>query len=367
MSPDDPSPPAGEPVIRLDGVVKTFRDFWHRPRVRAVKGVTLCVGTGEVFGLLGPNGSGKSTTLKMILGLLNPSSGVVRVFGRSPREVRIKARIGYLPEETRLYPYLTAAEILRFYGRLFDLTPDECRRRVDQLLDMTGLTHVRDRRVGEFSKGMARRLGLAQALINDPDLLVLDEPTSGLDPIGCRQVKDLIQALGRRGKTILLSSHLLADVQDVCGRLAILRHGRLAVEGRTRELLEDRGTVSLALDGVSEAAAREVAAAVRERFHLEPRLEHPSRSLERFFLEIVEKAPAVDAPDISGATPASGVAPYLAAPAARGDPDSVLASLVSAPPASQAAASDPVVEPDGQAEADARLKHLLAKPGAPHG
>lgn len=353
MSSFGSSASAQEPLILLDGVVKTFRDFWHRPVVRAVKGVSLGIGAGEIFGLLGPNGSGKSTTLKMILGLLNPTAGVIRVFGRSPREVSIKARIGYLPEETRLYPYLTASEVLRFYGRLFDLTPDECRKRVKQLLEMTGLTHVRDRRVGEFSKGMARRLGLAQALINDPDLLVLDEPTSGLDPIGCRQVKDLIQSLGRRGKTILMSSHLLADVQDVCDRLAILRHGRLVVVGRTRDLLEDRGAVSLILEGVSEDTAREVAAVIHERFNLDARLERPLRSLERFFLEMIQKAPSPDAPDVSGAVPVSGVAPYLTPSSVSSDRES-------------AGARVPPAEPASGEETEARLEHLLVKPGDPH-
>ncbi len=366
-------PHSGEPVISLDRVVKTFRDFWHRPRVRAVKGLTLRVQAGEVLGLLGPNGSGKSTTLKLILGLLKPSSGQVLIFGHSPHEVKIKARIGYLPEETRLYPYLTAEEILIFYGRLFDLTSAECRSRVRQLLEMTGLAHVRDRRVGEFSKGMARRLGLAQALINDPDLLVLDEPTSGLDPIGCRQIKDLIKTLGCRGKTVLLSSHLLADVQDICDRLAILRHGLLAVQGGARDLLEDRETVSLALDGASTEQAIEVAQAVREQFRLEPRLEHPARSLERFFLEVVTKSSATDVPDISGATSAAGVAPYLAAVEANNDPDAALASLISQP--EQLKPSDGVsTSNDSQAisatsaiNADARLEHLLGKSGAPHG
>ncbi len=350
------------PVVRLENVVKTFLDFWHRPMVRALKEVSFQLESGEIFGLLGPNGSGKSTTLKIILGLLNPTSGKISVFGRAPSEVRIKARIGYLPEETRLYPFLTASETLYFYGKLFDLTRNECRSRVKQLLEMTGLAHVRDRRVGEFSKGMARRLGLAQALINDPDLLILDEPTSGLDPIGCRQVKDLISSLGRRGKTILLSSHLLADVQDICGRLAILRHGRPAVNGKTRDLLEDRKTVSMALEGISDEAAREAATLVHERFGVTPRLEHPARSLERFFLEIVEQAPAVDTPDISGAMPSAGIAPYLTRAEATPHPDAALAALVPGapqPPASSEAPQKPPLEN----RADERLDHLLSRPG----
>ena len=266
----------------------------------------------------------------------------------------------YLPEETRLYPFLTASETLHFYGKLFDLTHGECLSRVRQLLEMTGLAHVRDRRVGGLSKGMARRLGLAQALINDPDLLILDEPTSGLDPIGCRQVKDLISSLGRRGKTILLSSHLLADVQDICGRLAILRHGRLIVNGKTRELLEDRKTVSMAFDGISDEVAREAAALVHERFGVTPRLEHPARSLERFFLETIEQTSAADAPDISGAMPSAGIAPYLAQTGAIPDPDAALAALVPGAP-KQPSASEPTPEPHLEERADERLNHLLNK------
>ena len=191
-----------DPIIRASELTKVFRDFWHRPKVRAVDHITFSVARGEVFGLLGPNGSGKSTTIKLILGLLHPSHGQLAVLGHSPRDVKSKARVGYLPEESYLYPYLTSEETLDFYGRLFDLSPAERRNRIGQLLDMIGLGHARHRVVGEFSKGMARRIGLAQALINDPDLVVLDEPTSGLDPIGCRQMKDLIRTLAARGKTV---------------------------------------------------------------------------------------------------------------------------------------------------------------------
>ena len=227
-------------VIEARQLSKVFHDFWYRPKVKAVRDVTFHVKRGEVFGLLGPNGSGKSTTIKMILGLLRPTHGSLLVLNRSPRDVQAKARVGYLPEETYLYPYLTARETLHFYGKLFDLSKRERQARIEQLIDMSGLQHIGNRMVGEFSKGMARRIGLAQALINDPELILLDEPTSGLDPLGTRQVKDLILALAERGKTVVLSSHLLADVEDVCDRVAILYSGEVQAMGSLEDLLEEK-------------------------------------------------------------------------------------------------------------------------------
>ena len=305
---------AAHPIVRAENLDKVFRDFWHRPKVRAVCGVTFDIRPGEVFGLLGPNGSGKSTTLKMILGLLHPTRGRLEVLGRPPRDVKAKARVGYLPEESYLYPYLTSEETLDFYGRLFDLRPAERRARIDQLLDMIGLKHARRRVVGEFSKGMARRIGLAQALINDPDLVVLDEPTSGLDPLGCRQMKDLILTLARRGKTVLLSSHLLADVEDVCDRIAILYNGRIQALGPIRELLEERTRYQLTIPELPPDAMMRVLAAVRDAIGREPDVSHPRRDLEQFFLEVVEKArQAGPAEPGSGVGVSEGVPGYLAA------------------------------------------------------
>src|ERR1041384_3402843 len=179
----------GEVIVSVRGLTKVFKDFWNRPKARAVDNADFEVRRGEVFGLLGPNGSGKSTTIKMLLGLLNPSKGHIEVFGKSPRHVQTKARIGYLPEESYLYRYLDSAETLDFFGSLFDLPPAERKKRSEQLMEMVGLNQTRTRTVGEFSKGMQRRIGLAQALINDPDLVILDEPTAGLDPIGSREAK----------------------------------------------------------------------------------------------------------------------------------------------------------------------------------
>ncbi|NUQ53521.1 MAG: ABC transporter ATP-binding protein, partial [Phycisphaerales bacterium] len=215
------------PVVACQKLTKVFKDFWMRDRVRAVDELSFDIRPREVFGLLGPNGSGKSTTIKMILGLLRPSRGRIAVFGKPPHEVDIKKRIGYLPEESYLYPFLNARETLDYYAKLFNLDAKTRTRRTDELLDMVGLTGAQFRPVREYSKGMQRRIGIAQALINDPDFLILDEPTTGLDPIGTKQVKDLIIELGRRGKTILLSSHLLSDVEDCVHRMVILYGGRV--------------------------------------------------------------------------------------------------------------------------------------------
>ena len=298
------------PVVAAENLTKIFRDFWRRPRVRAVNDLSFSIGEGEVFGLLGPNGSGKSTTLKMLLGLLHPTSGELQVLGCSPREVRIKGRIGYLPEESFLYGYLTGEETLDFYGRLFELSADDRRTRREQLLEMMGLQSARRRRVGEYSKGMARRLGLAQALINDPDLVILDEPTSGLDPVGCRQMKDLIRALADRGKTVLLSSHLLADVEDVCDRLAILYNGRVQALGSLRDLLEERGRPRLALPEVSPESLRRILGLLREELGSEPPVDYPRRDLEQFFLDVVTRA-VRESGEPTGAQPSEAIAPYL--------------------------------------------------------
>ena len=223
-------------IIELKDVRKTFRDFWLRPTIAAVDGLSLSVRRGEVFGLLGPNGSGKSTTIKMILGLLSPSKGSVSLFGRSPRSVEARKRLGYLPELSYLHPFLTAQETLGYYAGLCGLGRREAAERTRQLLEMVGLSDVAKRPVGGFSKGMARRVALAAALVGKPELLVLDEPTSGLDPISTREVKLLVKALAKGGMTILTTSHLLADTEDICDRVMILNHGKSVAEGRVGEL-----------------------------------------------------------------------------------------------------------------------------------
>ncbi len=277
--------------VQIEKVEKTFRDFWGRARVRAVRGVSFDVAAGEVFGLLGPNGSGKSTLMKMMLGLLRPTAGQIRVLGQSPDTTAIRARIGYMPEESSLYPFLTAEETLDFFGQLFGLEAAERARRVEELLAMTGLAHARCRRVGEFSKGMARRVCLAQTLINDPDLILLDEPTAGLDPVGSRQVKEMIRALAQRGRTVILSSHLLADVEDVCDRIAILYHGLLCALGCVNDLLEEHGQIRILLPALDPAVREESLEWLRRRTGAVPLWEHPRKDLETVFLETIRHAP----------------------------------------------------------------------------
>lgn len=223
-------------VIELKDVRKTFRDFWLRPTVAAVDGLSLEVKRGEVFGLLGPNGSGKSTTIKMILGLLDPSAGAVKLFGVPPRSVFARKRLGYLPELSYLHPFLTAKETLMYYAGLCGLKHAVAAERTKQLLEMVGLKEAAKRPVGGFSKGMARRVALAAALIGKPELLVLDEPTSGLDPVSTKEVKTLVKALAAGGMTVLTTSHLLADAEDICDRVMILNHGKSVAEGRVDEL-----------------------------------------------------------------------------------------------------------------------------------
>lgn len=225
-----------EMIVELKAVRRVFRDFWLRPTVAAVDGLSLSVRRGEVFGLLGPNGSGKSTTVKMILGLLSPSAGTVSLFGLSPRSLAARRRIGYLPELSYLHPFLTATETLRYYAGLCNLPSRVAKERARQLLAMVGLSEVAHRPVGGFSKGMARRVALAAALVGKPELLVLDEPTSGLDPVSTKEVKTLIKALAKGGMTVLTTSHLLADTEDICDRVMILNHGKSVAEGRVDEL-----------------------------------------------------------------------------------------------------------------------------------
>jgi len=295
-------------MVEAKGLVKVFRDFWRRPKVRAVDGIDFNVGSGEIVGLLGPNGSGKSTTIKMLLGLLFPSEGSVRVLGESPQRVTARQQIGYLPEVSELYLFLTPRETLDFYGRLFDLKPKTRRSRIEQLLEMVGLTHAADRQVGEFSMGMKRRVGLAQALVNDPQLLVLDEPTAGLDPPACRQVKDTMLAMVRRGKSIVLSSHLLADVESVCDRLVILYNGRIRAQGSVKELLTQSDRLSVTMPALPPEKMKSLLQTLRDHIGEEPQVEHPSLDLERFFLNVIE-----DAGDsqLTGAGHHEGIARYL--------------------------------------------------------
>lgn len=298
-------------IVEAVGLVKEFRDFWNRPKAKAVNDIDFEVREGEVLGFLGPNGSGKSTTIKMLLGLLYPTGGRLTVFGKSPRDVDTKRMIGYLPEETYLYKYLTAAETLDFFASLFNLSAKERQLRTEQLLDMVGLAHARNRQVGEFSKGMARRIGLAQAMINDPSFLILDEPTSGLDPIGCREVKDLIRLLKRRGKTVIVTSHLLGDVEDVCDRVIILYGGKIRATGSLSELLTVKGSSRITTPDLPDEAMAQITEILKRNLNGRPfTIDHPRMSLEDFFLDVVNKAKR-ESVETSGATSGGEIAEYL--------------------------------------------------------
>lgn len=276
-------------IIEARELTKVFRDFWGRAKVRAVNGINLEVRRGEIFGLLGPNGSGKSTTLKMLLGLLYPTSGQLTVLGLPPRDVAVKSRMGFMPEESYLYKYLTADEILNFYANLHGLTGQAKKDRVEALIQQVGLAGARNRPVGEFSKGMARRVGLAQALLNDPDLILLDEPTSGLDPIACREVKDLLIELARKGKTILICSHHLADMQDICTRVAILLNGEVCASGTVTELLASPDTIKLTLQSPSRVGLASILDYVEKETGSRPQVDHTGRTLESVFIETVSR------------------------------------------------------------------------------
>ena len=298
-------------VVDARGLTKVFKDFWGRPKAKAVNGIDFSVPNGTVFGLLGPNGSGKSTTLKMLLGLLYPTRGQLTVLGESPEHVDTKRRIGYLPEDSYLYPYLTAAESLDFFGALFGLPPAEREKRCRQLLQMVGLTSARNRPVGEFSKGMARRIGMAQALVNDPELVILDEPTAGLDPIGCREVKDVIRLLAERGKTIILCSHLLADVEDVCDDLIVLYGGKVCARGGLRDLLKIEDKTRIQIPRLEPQHFQQLMAALREHVNEEEiDVDQPSMNLEQLFLEVVRKA-RESSLETAGAESGGGIAAYL--------------------------------------------------------
>jgi ABC-2 type transport system ATP-binding protein len=297
-------------AIETLALTKIFPDWWGRQRVVAVDNLNLQIRMGEIYGFLGPNGSGKTTTIKMLLNLLHPTRGGATVLGGDSADAAISSRIGYLPEESYLYRYLTAYETLDFYGRLFGLPGSVRKERIETLLDMVGLSGAGNRQVGAFSKGMARRIGLAQALINDPDLLILDEPTSGMDPMGTRQIKDLLVELGKRGKTILLCSHLLAEVEDICDRIGIMYGGRMQVEGAVKDLLELTGKTQIQTSRLNENVLAKIQTMLRQE-RCEFEIAHPMDKLESFFVRTVNKAEQ-EKQATSGAQAGSGISGFLA-------------------------------------------------------
>ena len=343
-------------AVETIGLTKVFSDWWGRAKVFAVDDLNLQSHHNEVFGLLGPNGSGKTTTLKMLLGLLHPTKGHALLLGGSGTDPKVTAHIGFLPEESYLYRFLNARETLDFYGRLFKLSRDVRAARIEALLDMVGLKAVASRPVGTYSKGMARRIGLAQALINDPDLLILDEPTTGLDPIGTRQIKDLILRLAERGKTILLCSHLLADVEDVCDRIAILYGGRIQAQGRVGELLQQTDRRQITMDTVSDAVIERIQRILnQERVRFE--VSSPLERLETFFIHTVAEAQEQARPT-SGAVSTTRIGDFLTGTESR---ESLLDKLVAAPQQQETAPAAPRTEKVAETEVprQQRRKDLL--------
>jgi ABC-2 type transport system ATP-binding protein len=366
-----PTRPTGDAVVQCTRLTKIFKDFWLRARVKAVNDVSFEIHRGEIFGLLGPNGSGKSTTIKIILGLLHKTGGRVSVFGRPPTDVAVKKRIGYLPEESYLYPFLNARETLDYYGKLFELDGAVRRKRIDELLDMVGLAGVQFRPVREYSKGMQRRIGIAQALINDPEFLILDEPTTGLDPIGTRQIKDLILELGRRGKTVLLSSHLLSDVEDCVDRMVILYGGKIQREGTCDQLLEATDRSIIEAETLDEGTIEEIDRVIRARSggaRSIRRVSRPRQKLEELFIDIVENARRAQV-QTDGALHGGATASFLRAEGEQGD--DLISSLVEAgnrPAVNTAAAASAAQTPTAGPDEDV-LRSLVSgpagKPGQP--
>jgi ABC-2 type transport system ATP-binding protein len=281
--------------VEIENLTKVFRVPMRREGVVAVRDLSIHVEAGEVYGLLGPNGSGKSTTLKILLGLVTATRGHTRVFGEDSRLVRSRKDVGFLPENPYFYKFLSGAETVRFFGKLSGLGGAALDARVEELLELVGLTEAAERRVGAYSKGMLQRIGLAQALVQDPGLLVLDEPTAGVDPVGSREIRDLILALKARGKTILLCSHLLSQVQEICDRVGILARGRLVREGRVDDLLSVRDRTELVVEETSPEKIAALTAAAEKLGLKVVSSGRPQTTLEHLFLDAIEPGQSADA------------------------------------------------------------------------
>jgi ABC-2 type transport system ATP-binding protein len=284
-------PPSGDspPAVEVRGVVKDFALGLRGVKLRAVDRLNLRIEAGQVYGLLGPNGSGKSTTIKMLLGLLAPTQGECRLFGRPSADVESRREVGYLPEAPNFYRHLTGRELVRFYAQMCGLRGGPLAERVGAAMEIVGIAGAADRRVGTYSKGMLQRIGLAQALVHDPRLLILDEPTAGVDPIGAAAISELILNLKARGKTILITSHLLGQIEEICDRVAILDRGRLILEGAVQELGARSNRQALVLETLPPTELAELRAwlAARGR-HIEA-VETPRTRLDRVFLECVAR------------------------------------------------------------------------------
>lgn len=278
-----------EAAVAVHGLTKVFSIPFRREKVVALRDLNLRVEPGEIYGLLGPNGSGKSTTLKILLGLVSPTRGRTEIFGRDSGLVESREDVGFLPENPYFYKHLTGEETLSFFGKLCGIRGVVLRKRVDELLDLVGLTSARNRRLATYSKGMLQRIGLAQALIQEPRLLVLDEPTAGVDPAGSRQIRDLITDLKRRGITVLLSSHLLSQVQEVCDRIGILAKGVLVREGRVQDLLAIENQTEIVIAGASDELIHQIESLIdRSGSKLVDRRKSAT-TLERLFLDATDE------------------------------------------------------------------------------
>jgi len=277
------------PAICIRNLTKDFAIGMRGMKLRAVEDLCLEVGDNEIFGLLGPNGSGKSTTIKIILGLLEASTGNCEIYGKPSKLVDARRSVGFLPESPYFYHYLTGRELVRYYARICMVARAEIDAAVDSVIKLVGMTEAADRRVGTYSKGMLQRIGLAQSLVHDPQLVILDEPTAGVDPLGSAAIAEIVRELKRRGKTILLSSHLLAQVEGLCDRVAILHRGKLVREGRVDDLVEEKDAESLVVQGLNAEARAAVEAEIKAQGGRLARVEKPKLSLDAYFLKEVHR------------------------------------------------------------------------------
>lgn len=274
------------PAVEVRGLVKEFQTSFRGPKLRAVDDVSLSIEPGEVYGLIGPNGSGKSTTMKALLGLVKPTSGKCAIFGKDSLKVDSRNDVGFLPENPYFYKHLTGAETVKFYGKLCGMRGASLKRRVDEMLELVGLDDARNRRLGGYSKGMLQRIGLAQALVQDPRLVVLDEPTAGVDPVGSREIRDLILTLKKRGITIFLCSHLLEQVQEVCDKVGIINHGKMVREGRLDDLISVQSRTEMVFENASPELLNQIRNLVDVTHGVSLISEgHPRTTLESLFLQ----------------------------------------------------------------------------------
>lgn len=277
------------PAIRINNLTKDFSIGIRGVKLRAVDDLCLEIGDNEIYGLLGPNGSGKSTTIKIILGLLGASAGTCEIYGKPSQSVEARQSVGFLPEAPYFYRYLTGRELVRYYARICSVARSEIDDAVDSVIDLVGMTEAAHRRVGTYSKGMLQRIGLAQALVHDPQLVILDEPTAGVDPLGSAAIAEIVRELKRRGKTVLLSSHLLAQIEGLCDRVAILHRGKLVREGCVDDLVEEKDAESLVVQGLSPEARAAVEATIEAQGGKLARVEKPRLSLDAYFLKEVHQ------------------------------------------------------------------------------